>query len=280
MITPTITVIPGDGIGPEVTESAARVIEALRPDISLDFLDHVNAGTYRKEGTALSDRDFARIKSSAATLLGAVGEPDLDETDYVRSVLMRLRADLDLYANYRPVKLWHDRLSPLRDPAARRIDCAIVRENTEGLYSGIGGALRAFSTGSRDRHRYQHPLRRLPDYRLRFHGRPKQRMHGGQGQRGQIRRTALAGMLASGGRQGPAVARLPPVRGCRRDEAGHQSGRVRRHRHQQLLWGHPQRSHRRASRRNRPGRVGQPQPGHWVRPIRARTRFGAGHHGS
>ncbi len=145
MMAPTITVIPGDGIGPEVTESAARVIEALRPDISLDFLDHVNADTYRKEGTALSDRDFGRIKSSAATLLGAVGEPALDETDYVRSVLMRLRADLDLYANYRPVKLWHDRLSPLRDAAARRIDCAIVRENTEGLYSGIGGALRVSS---------------------------------------------------------------------------------------------------------------------------------------
>lgn len=141
----TVTVIPGDGIGPEVVDSAVRVISALELDISLDVLDQVNASTYRKTGCALSDEDFARIRSSSATVLGAIGEPDLDDTGYVRDVLTRLRMDLDLYANYRPVRLWHDRLSPLRDPAKRGIDCVMVRENTEGLYSGIGGALRTSS---------------------------------------------------------------------------------------------------------------------------------------
>ncbi|MEU9340178.1 isocitrate/isopropylmalate family dehydrogenase [Streptomyces sp. NPDC048278] len=137
----TVTVIPGDGIGPEVVESALRVLEALGTDLSPDVLDHVNAGTYRREGTALSDADFARISASSATLLGAVGHPSLEHTDYVRGVLLRLRLGFDLYANYRPVRLWHDRLSPLRDPAHRGFDCAIVRENTEGLYSGVGGAV-------------------------------------------------------------------------------------------------------------------------------------------
>jgi 3-isopropylmalate dehydrogenase len=137
----TVFVISGDGIGPEVTESACHVIEALGLDIRLDHLDHVNARTYRRTGTALTDADVARIGTGAAVLLGAIGEASLDGTDYVRGVLMRLRGDFDHYANYRPVRLWHDRHSPLRDPARRGIDCAIVRENTEGLYSGIGGIL-------------------------------------------------------------------------------------------------------------------------------------------
>lgn len=142
----TVTVIPGDGIGPEVIDAALRVMEALDLDIALDVLDDVNAGEYRRSGLAISDEAFGRIQASDATLLGAVGDPTLDDTDYVRSVLVRLRAELDLYVNYRPVKLWHDRLSPLRNPSSRAIDCLIVRENTEGLYSGVGGVFRASSS--------------------------------------------------------------------------------------------------------------------------------------
>jgi 3-isopropylmalate dehydrogenase len=142
---PNVTVIPGDGIGPEVIGAALEVIEALGIDISLDVLDHVNADRFRQVGISMSDDDFARIRASDAALLGAVGQPDLEHTDYVRSVLMRLRTDLDLYVNYRPVKLWHDRLSPLRDPSTRTIDCLVVRENTEGLYSGVGGIFRESS---------------------------------------------------------------------------------------------------------------------------------------
>jgi 3-isopropylmalate dehydrogenase len=140
-----ITVIPGDGIGPEVIDSALELLDALDVDLSFDILDHVNAARYRREGCALSDADVARVAASDGLLLGAVGTPDLEDTDYVRSVLLRLRGDFDLYANYRPVRLWHDRLSPLRDSARRAIDCVIVRENTEGLYSGVGGNLRASS---------------------------------------------------------------------------------------------------------------------------------------
>jgi 3-isopropylmalate dehydrogenase len=138
----TIAVIPGDGIGPEVIEPALDVLDALGLGARTDVLDHVNADTYLRTGTALTGADLDRIRSSEAALLGAVGDPRLSDTAYVRAVLTTLRLELDLYVNYRPARLWHDRLSPLRDPARRAIDCVIVRENTEGLYSGIGGGTR------------------------------------------------------------------------------------------------------------------------------------------
>lgn len=138
----TIAVIPGDGIGPEVIEPALDVLDALGLGARTDVLDRVNAETYLRTGTALTGADLDRIRSSQAALLGAVGDPRLSDTPYVRTVLTTLRLELDLYVNYRPARLWHDRLSPLRDPAHRGIDCVIVRENTEGLYSGIGGGTR------------------------------------------------------------------------------------------------------------------------------------------
>jgi 3-isopropylmalate dehydrogenase len=138
-----ITVIPGDGIGPEVTEQALLLLDTFGLDLDFDVLDHVNADTFLATGVALSDVDFKRIADSAGTLLGAVGDPRVAGTRYARDVLLRLRFDLDLYVNHRPVRLAHDRLSPLRRAGRRGIDCAIVRENTEGLYVDIGGALRA-----------------------------------------------------------------------------------------------------------------------------------------
>ncbi|MEV5978398.1 isocitrate/isopropylmalate dehydrogenase family protein [Streptomyces sp. NPDC052114] len=141
----SISVIPGDGIGPEVVESALQVLDALDIGLSIDVLDHVHADRYRSDGLALSEADLARVSASSAILLGAIGQPGLEGTDYVRGVLLRLRHTFDLYANCRPVRLWHDRLSPLRDPTRRAVDCMVVRENTEGLYSGIGGNLRTSS---------------------------------------------------------------------------------------------------------------------------------------
>ncbi|WP_228044396.1 isocitrate/isopropylmalate family dehydrogenase [Streptomyces ferrugineus] len=138
----SITVIPGDGIGPEVVECALQVVDTLGIGLSVDVLDHVGADRYRRDGVALSEADLARVSASSAVLLGAIGQPDLEDTEYVRGVLLPLRHSFDLYANCRPVRLWHDRLSPLRDPERRMLDCVIVRENTEGLYSGIGGNLR------------------------------------------------------------------------------------------------------------------------------------------
>jgi 3-isopropylmalate dehydrogenase len=138
-----IAVIPGDGIGREVVPVALDVLEALGLDIEFDVLEQVNADTYLRTGVALSPDDFRRAQGSAAILLGAIGDPRVQDTNYGRGILLRLRFELDLYVNYRPAKLAHERLSPLRDPERRGIDCLIVRENTEGLYAGIGGRLRA-----------------------------------------------------------------------------------------------------------------------------------------
>jgi 3-isopropylmalate dehydrogenase len=137
-----VTVLPGDGIGPEVTEQAVLVLDALGAAVEFDVLDHVNADTFLASGVALSEEDFKRIAASDGCLLGAIGDARAAGTSYARDVLLRLRFELDLYVNYRPVRLLHDRLSPLRDESRRAIDCVIVRENSEGLYAGIGGSLR------------------------------------------------------------------------------------------------------------------------------------------
>ncbi|UNS95077.1 isocitrate/isopropylmalate family dehydrogenase [Streptomyces tubbatahanensis] len=137
-----IAVIPGDGIGPEVTTEALRTLREVAPDVEPDLLDHINADRFLASGTALSDQDFARVQRCEGALFGAVGDPRVTDPGYARDVLLRLRFDLDLYVNHRPTRLLHDRLSPLRDPARRALDCMVVRENTEGLYVGVGGAVR------------------------------------------------------------------------------------------------------------------------------------------
>ncbi|ONI88280.1 dehydrogenase [Actinosynnema sp. ALI-1.44] len=142
---PPISVIPGDGIGPEVIGEALTTVDELGIGLEFDVLDHVNADRFLRTGVALSDEDFQRVGASCAALLGAVGDPRVRSSEYARGVLLRLRFDLDLYVNYRPVKLLHDRLSPLRDATRRAVDLVIVRENTEGLYTGVGGTLRPHS---------------------------------------------------------------------------------------------------------------------------------------
>lgn len=138
----TVAVVPGDGIGPEVVAESMAAVAELGLGIDFDVLDGINARTYRAHGTAMTDADFDRVRKSDGVLVGAIGHPSVRDPAYGRSVLLRMRFELDLYANHRPVRLLHDRLSPLRDPTRRGIDCVIVRENTEGLYAGIGGALR------------------------------------------------------------------------------------------------------------------------------------------
>jgi 3-isopropylmalate dehydrogenase len=137
-----IGVVPGDGIGPEVVDEALRVLECLDAGLEFDVLPHINAETFLNTGTAMSDEDVRRVRAAGLVLFGAVGSPRVRTPSYARGVLLRLRTELDLYVNYRPAVLLHDRLSPLRDPGRRAIDCVVVRENTEGLYADVGGRLR------------------------------------------------------------------------------------------------------------------------------------------
>lgn len=137
-----IVVIPGDGIGPEVTAEAVRTLEALGLGLEFDLLGEVNADTYLRTGVALADEHVERVRGAGSVLFGAVGDPRVRTPDYAAGVLLRLRRELELYVNRRPASLLHDRLSPLRDERRRALDCVVVRENTEGLYAGIGGTLR------------------------------------------------------------------------------------------------------------------------------------------
>jgi len=87
----------------------------------------------------MSEATFEQLRAVDAILFGAIGDPRVPDVGYAATVLLRLRFELDLYVNLRPAKLYDDRLSPLRREQKRKVDLLIVRENTEGLYVGMGG---------------------------------------------------------------------------------------------------------------------------------------------
>ena len=141
---PTIALLPGDGIGPEVAAAARRVLDAVAPDLTYE--EHLVGGaSIDAHGTALTDEAMAAVKASDAVLLGAVGGPKWDSTDpsAVRPEqgLFRLRQELGLYANLRPVRplrALYD-ASPLKRELIENTDLLVVRELTGGLYFGDRG---------------------------------------------------------------------------------------------------------------------------------------------
>jgi 3-isopropylmalate dehydrogenase len=149
----TIALLPGDGIGPEVAAAAVEVLHAVAPDLTYD--EHLAGGAaIDAHGTALTDEALEACKASDAVLLGALGGPkwDTNESGAVRPEqgLFRLRAELGLYANLRPVKplpALYD-ASPLKRELIERVDLLVVRELTGGLYYGDRGTSdgRAYDT--------------------------------------------------------------------------------------------------------------------------------------
>jgi 3-isopropylmalate dehydrogenase len=106
----------------------------------LDFQEYdVNADQYMRTGEPIPTHVWGELQKADAILFGAVGDPRVNDAAYLAGVLLRLRFELDLYVNLRPARLYDDRLSPLRREDRRKIDLLIVRENTEGLYVGMGG---------------------------------------------------------------------------------------------------------------------------------------------
>ncbi|MHC1632032.1 MAG: isocitrate/isopropylmalate dehydrogenase family protein [Methanotrichaceae archaeon] len=115
-----VAVVEGDGIGPEVVESALNVLEAVNADLELVSVE-LGYGRWKRTGKAITKKDVNQIKECDCVLFGAITTPP--DRDY-KSVLLTLRKELDLYANIRPF-------------VSNDLDLTIVRENTEGLYSGI-----------------------------------------------------------------------------------------------------------------------------------------------
>jgi 3-isopropylmalate dehydrogenase len=138
-----IAVLPGDGVGPEVIRQATRVLEFYRDKRGLPLdLWHLDLGAdrYLKDGTTYPKDVRERIEHEAsAVLLGALGDPRVPSLDHARDILFGMRFGLDLYANVRPVKALADRLVPLKGRTAKDVDLVVFRENTEGIYVGIGG---------------------------------------------------------------------------------------------------------------------------------------------
>ncbi|MEZ2189592.1 3-isopropylmalate dehydrogenase [Corynebacterium sp. CCM 9204] len=135
-----LAVIGGDGIGPEVTAEALKVLRAVRDDIETTDFD-LGARRYLSTGETLTDDDLSSLREHDAILLGAVGAPgEVPPGVLERGLLLRMRFALDHHVNLRPAKLYPGSASPLADPG--EIDFVVVREGTEGLYAGNGGLLR------------------------------------------------------------------------------------------------------------------------------------------
>ena len=139
-----IAVIPGDGIGPEVINQAVRVLEHLKSKNELEFV-HFDWGAdkFLKEGVTLPQGALEMLTDEFdAILAGAFGDPRVPSNKHAEDILLGMRRGLDLYINLRPVRLLHERLTPLANRKVSDIDFVVFRENTEGAYCGAGGFLK------------------------------------------------------------------------------------------------------------------------------------------
>jgi 3-isopropylmalate dehydrogenase len=136
-----IAVIPGDGTGPEVIREGLKVLEAVAEKYNFKYATKIfpfGGDYYLKTNKTITDEDLSEIKKYHAIYLGAIGHPDVKPGILERGILLRLRFDLDQYINLRPVKLYNEKFCPLKDKKPKDIDFVVVRENTEGLYKGMG----------------------------------------------------------------------------------------------------------------------------------------------
>ncbi len=140
-----IAVIEGDGTGPEVIREGIKVLSTVsrKFKVKLEFVNYDLGGErYKKSGEILPDSALAEFRKMDAMFLGAIGHPDVKPGILEKGLLLRMRFELDQYINLRPVKLFPNVETPLANKKPEDIDFVVVRENTEGLYSGAGGFLR------------------------------------------------------------------------------------------------------------------------------------------
>jgi 3-isopropylmalate dehydrogenase len=138
-----IAVIPGDGIGTEVIPAGVLVLERLAAEVGLtldfEWFDY-GAERYLRDGTTLPPETMERFRTEFdAIYLGALGDPRVPSNVHAKDILLGCRFQLDLYINLRPIQLLDSRYCPLKDKRPQDIDIVVFRENTEGLYTGIGG---------------------------------------------------------------------------------------------------------------------------------------------
>lgn len=139
---PKIAVVRGDGIGTEVVEQGLKVLDAVLPGCTTTEYD-LGAARYNRTGEVLPESVLTELAGHDAILLGAVGDPSVPPGVLERGLLLKLRFAFDQYVNLRPARLWPGTVGPLANVKAGEIDFVVVREGTEGLYTGAGGTMHA-----------------------------------------------------------------------------------------------------------------------------------------
>jgi 3-isopropylmalate dehydrogenase len=140
-----IAVIPGDGTGPEVIREGLKVLKAVaeKKKIKYELINYDLGGErYMKTGELLPESVLQELRQCNTIYLGAIGHPDVKPGVLEKGILLAMRFELDQYINLRPVKLLPGVETPLKDKGPEDIDFVVVRENTEGLYTGSGGFLK------------------------------------------------------------------------------------------------------------------------------------------
>jgi 3-isopropylmalate dehydrogenase len=142
-----IAVIPGDGIGVDTTAEAVKVLRAVEQVFGNRFdLDTLPWGAehFLQTGVTIPPNGYAMLRNEFdAIFIGALGDPRVPDNRHARDILLGTRFELDLYVNYRPVRLLDERLCPLKGQSPASVNFVVFRENTEGLYVGIGGRFKA-----------------------------------------------------------------------------------------------------------------------------------------
>jgi 3-isopropylmalate dehydrogenase len=141
-----LAVIAGDGIGKDVTAEALKVLAAVERAFGHRFdIEHLpwSADHYLQSGITIPANGYDHLRSFDAIFIGALGDPRVPDNRHARDILLGTRFELDLYVNYRPIRLLDDRLGPLKGRGPADVNFTVFRENTEGLYVGIGGRFKA-----------------------------------------------------------------------------------------------------------------------------------------
>jgi 3-isopropylmalate dehydrogenase len=137
-----VAIIPGDGIGKEVTAEAVNVLKTIGEAFGRRFdLEHLpwSADYYLQSGVTIPPNGYDLLREFDAVFIGALGDPRVPDNRHARDILLGTRFELDLYANYRPVRLLDERLCPLKGRGPKDVNFVVFRENTEGLYVSVGG---------------------------------------------------------------------------------------------------------------------------------------------
>lgn len=140
----SIGLIPGDGTGPEVTREAVKVlaVASQKFGFKLDYTPYDFGGErYLKTGETLPDSAIEEFRKHSALYLGAIGHPEVKPGILECGILLKARFMLDQYINLRPVKLYRKEDCPLKDKEPKDVDFVVIRENTGGIYTGVGGAV-------------------------------------------------------------------------------------------------------------------------------------------